>query len=233
MLSVGTAQADIYKCVDPGGHVTYTNQKTDRQGLRAAVQGPGRCPRFRRRSRPPRRRHLRPRAFPRSTATPRRSATATGARSWNRNWRRSRRTWSRRRRSWPSRKRCAPGDEKNYQRVLDRLQPYKDKVALHERNVEALQEGNRQSRSNARGIRPLRGLLLAAAVRHATPPSNHPSYRHLSPDSICFRPPSSCSMMHCVIRYVESGGGESVRGQQQAARWAGRSAKLAGRAART
>jgi hypothetical protein len=30
------------------------------------------------------------------------------------------------------------GDEKNYQRVLDRLQPFKDAVALHERNVEAL-----------------------------------------------------------------------------------------------
>ena len=32
------------------------------------------------------------------------------------------------------------GDERNYQRVLDRLQPYKDKVALHERNIEAIQK---------------------------------------------------------------------------------------------
>lgn len=30
------------------------------------------------------------------------------------------------------------GGERNYQRVLDRLQPYKDKVAQHERNIEAL-----------------------------------------------------------------------------------------------
>ncbi len=30
------------------------------------------------------------------------------------------------------------GDEKNYQRVLDRLQPYKDRVAQHERNIEAI-----------------------------------------------------------------------------------------------
>jgi hypothetical protein len=30
------------------------------------------------------------------------------------------------------------GDERNYQRVLDRLQPFKDKVQLHERNIEAL-----------------------------------------------------------------------------------------------
>ena len=31
------------------------------------------------------------------------------------------------------------GDERNYQRVLDRLQPFKDKIALHERNIEAIQ----------------------------------------------------------------------------------------------
>ncbi|MGL4408555.1 MAG: DUF4124 domain-containing protein, partial [Zoogloea sp.] len=30
------------------------------------------------------------------------------------------------------------GDERNYQKVLDRLQPYKDKVQMHERNIEAL-----------------------------------------------------------------------------------------------
>jgi hypothetical protein len=32
------------------------------------------------------------------------------------------------------------GNEKNYQRVLDRLQPYKDKVASHERNLEAIEK---------------------------------------------------------------------------------------------
>jgi hypothetical protein len=31
------------------------------------------------------------------------------------------------------------GDERNYQRVLDRLEPYKNKVALHERNIEAIE----------------------------------------------------------------------------------------------
>ncbi|MDD2741512.1 MAG: DUF4124 domain-containing protein [Rhodocyclaceae bacterium] len=32
------------------------------------------------------------------------------------------------------------GDEKNYQRVLDRLQPYKERVSQHERNIEAIQK---------------------------------------------------------------------------------------------
>lgn len=32
------------------------------------------------------------------------------------------------------------GDERNYQRVLDRLQPYKDRVAQHERNIEAIKK---------------------------------------------------------------------------------------------
>ena len=30
------------------------------------------------------------------------------------------------------------GDERNYQKVLDRLQPFKDKVELHKRNIKAL-----------------------------------------------------------------------------------------------
>ncbi len=32
------------------------------------------------------------------------------------------------------------GDEKNFQRVIDRIQPYKDRVAQHERNIEALRK---------------------------------------------------------------------------------------------
>jgi hypothetical protein len=30
------------------------------------------------------------------------------------------------------------GDERNYARVLERLQPYKDNVDLHQKNIEAL-----------------------------------------------------------------------------------------------
>jgi hypothetical protein len=31
------------------------------------------------------------------------------------------------------------GDERNYQRVIDRVQPYKDRVAQHERNIQQIQ----------------------------------------------------------------------------------------------
>lgn len=31
------------------------------------------------------------------------------------------------------------GDERNYQKVLDRVQPYKDRVAQHERNIQQIQ----------------------------------------------------------------------------------------------
>ena len=30
------------------------------------------------------------------------------------------------------------GDERNYAKVLERLQPYKDNVDLHQKNIEAL-----------------------------------------------------------------------------------------------
>jgi len=32
------------------------------------------------------------------------------------------------------------GDEKNYQRVLDRLKPFQDRVAEHQRNVDAIRQ---------------------------------------------------------------------------------------------
>jgi hypothetical protein len=32
------------------------------------------------------------------------------------------------------------GDERNYQKALDRIQPYKDRVAQHERNIQAIQK---------------------------------------------------------------------------------------------
>ena len=32
------------------------------------------------------------------------------------------------------------GDERNYQKMLDRVQPYKDRVAQHERNIQAIQK---------------------------------------------------------------------------------------------
>jgi len=32
------------------------------------------------------------------------------------------------------------GDERNYQRVLERVQPYRDRVETHERNIQALQQ---------------------------------------------------------------------------------------------
>jgi len=38
------------------------------------------------------------------------------------------------------------GNERNFQRVLDRLQPFKDKVELHQRNVEALRREMRTLR---------------------------------------------------------------------------------------
>ena len=41
-------------------------------------------------------------------------------------------------RSSPEQESVRTGDERNYARVLERLQPFKDRVDTHEKNVEAL-----------------------------------------------------------------------------------------------
>jgi hypothetical protein len=62
------------------------------------------------------------------------------------NWRPSRRTPNRRRKDSPSRKAVVLPNERmqggaiSGGKVEERLQPYKDKVALHERNIEAIQK---------------------------------------------------------------------------------------------
>ncbi len=65
------------------------------------------------------------------------------------------------------------GDERNYQRVIDRVQPFKDKVALHERNIEALkresepalrQPASRGRRANARAGVPANLVQLVARL---------------------------------------------------------------------
>jgi hypothetical protein len=37
-------------------------------------------------------------------------------------------------------RRASATDERNYQKALERLQPYKDKLQIHERNIEALRK---------------------------------------------------------------------------------------------
>ena len=144
LLSAAPAFADIYKCIDEGGHVTYTNAKVGGKGcsllsrdqpVSSVPAGP--APR-------PAGASAGTSAAPGTASFPRVDAGTQRARDNDR--RRiledelsaEQASLATAQKDLADQESIRNGDERNYQRVLDRLQPYKDKVQLHERNIEAL-----------------------------------------------------------------------------------------------
>lgn len=144
LLCFSPAWADIYKCVDEAGHITYTNTKASGRGCSllardqavSSVPGPG---------------PSRPAAAPQNSASP--SAAGfpkvdTGTQKARDSDRRrildeelanEQRALEAARRDLAAQE-SVRSDERNYQKALERLQPYKDKMQIHERNIEALRK---------------------------------------------------------------------------------------------
>lgn len=137
-----TAAADIYKCVDTQGRVTYTNDKSASRGCTPLSSD------------------LPVSSIPATKRAEPRGASSTGeteAGSFPRvtpNAQRERDDSRRKilmdelaaeeaslleaRKELEEQESMRLGNERNYQKKLDRVQPFKDRVALHERNIEAL-----------------------------------------------------------------------------------------------
>ncbi|MGB0128932.1 MAG: DUF4124 domain-containing protein [Rhodocyclaceae bacterium] len=143
IAAVGPVWADIYKCEDESGHVTYTNQKSSGKGCKVlsrdqsvtTVPGSGASSSPKAAAKQPT-----PSSFPRvdnntqkQRDNDRRSILEKELSTETQNLEKAKKELS-------EQEAVRGGDEKNYQRVVDRLQPYKDKVALHERNIAALQK---------------------------------------------------------------------------------------------
>jgi hypothetical protein len=146
MLAAPAARADIFKCVEEGGHVTYTNTKASGKGCSVLS-----------RDQPISSMPAASTPRPSGAAAPAGNGAAAGASGFPRIEPGTQKTRDNDRRRIleeelateqraldDAKKELAEqegqrsGDERNYQRVLDRLQPYKDRVQLHERNIDAL-----------------------------------------------------------------------------------------------
>lgn len=140
LLVCASAHADVYKCIDDDGHVTYTNDKSRARGCKqlssdvpvSSVPGPAAT-------------------TPRPAATP---SSAPGFPNVSNDQQKARDSERRRileaelgseqksleeaRKALVEGEAVRLGDERNYQKYLDRIQALKDNVALHERNIDAL-----------------------------------------------------------------------------------------------
>ena len=136
-LLTSAAQADIYKCLDDSGHTTYTNGKPE-TGQKNCVlmtkdQPVSTAPAPRKAAATPT-----PPAFPKVDGDTQKSRDNDRRKILETELETETKALAASKKELAEQEASRLGDEKNYQKYLDRIQGYKDKVALHERNIDAL-----------------------------------------------------------------------------------------------
>jgi len=132
------AWGQVFRCVDASEHVTYTNVASEgknckRMADEPATSVPGAQVRGQR-----------PGAAATPAGFPRVSSDAQRARDENRRVILSQelaneeRALDAAKQALTEQEQLRVGNERNYQKVLERLQPYKDEVARRERNIDAI-----------------------------------------------------------------------------------------------
>jgi len=145
LLCSPLVRADIYKCVDEGGHVTYTNNKPSGKGCStlsrdqavSSVPSSG-VPRPAVAPSPQNGASSGGAGFPRVDMGTQKARDNDRRRILEDELSTEQKALETAQKELEEQEALRYGNERNYQRVLDRLQPFKDKVLLHERNIEAL-----------------------------------------------------------------------------------------------
>lgn len=132
-LAAAAAQADtLYKCKDETGQVLYTNQKNTGKNCSVLSQDQAVS------SVPPTKARVGPADFPRVDGDEQKNRDNDRRKILELELSTEQGALDKARKDLAEQEALRNGDEKNYARVIERLQPYKDSVALHERNIEAL-----------------------------------------------------------------------------------------------
>jgi hypothetical protein len=134
------ARGDTFKCIDANGRATYTNMKDETKGkncnvvMREISVVPA-VPPARNASANPS-----PAGFPKVDPATQKNRDGARRRILEEELSGEEKALVQAKTELTEQESIRNGDEKNYQRVLDRLQKYKDEVELHEKNVEALKK---------------------------------------------------------------------------------------------
>ncbi len=140
MLASTLAMADVYKCVetDPATgerKVTYTNDRKTRGCERLSQDLPvSSVPGVRTPKAPP------PAAFPKVSGDDQRERDAGRRKILESELQTEEKALEEARKALAEEDAVRYGNERNYQKKLDRLKPFQEKVEQHERNVEALKK---------------------------------------------------------------------------------------------
>jgi Domain of unknown function (DUF4124) len=134
------ARADTFKCIDANGRATYTNMKEEIKGKNCSVvmreiSVVPAVPTPRSAAANPS-----PAGFPKVDPATQKNRDGARRRILEEELSGEEKALAQAKTELTEQESIRTGDEKNYQRVLDRLQKYKDEVERHEKNVEALKK---------------------------------------------------------------------------------------------
>ncbi|MBX9811385.1 MAG: DUF4124 domain-containing protein [Burkholderiales bacterium] len=136
-------RAEIYECVDQNGNKRFTNIKSEARGCKPMNIAP--APSIPS-PKPEARRAPAPANFPSVDAQTQKQRDADRRRILEQELANEQKLLDEARKELAEQESIRLGSERNYQRVLDRLEPYKKKVKLHEDNVANLQKELANSR---------------------------------------------------------------------------------------
>ena len=123
-------RSEIYKCVDASGRASYTNDARETAGRKCQLVTTqiNVAP-------PPKGKQN---GFPRESAADRANAKGKQREILQQELSSEEASLAKAKEELAEQESVRAGDERNYARVLERLQPFKDRVETHEKNVEAL-----------------------------------------------------------------------------------------------
>ena len=139
-LVAGPARAqqvtEIFKCKGADGHWTYTNDRreAEKQKCEVVTRQVNVAPA----SKAPASRSTRPGEFPKETAAERASGRERQREILEKELVTEQAALAKARQELAAQEAVRTGEERNYARVQERLQPYKDSIETHEKNIEAL-----------------------------------------------------------------------------------------------
>ena len=128
---------EIYKCVEPNGRPLYTSDKRETAGKKCELVSrevnvmappPGAKPQA---GRPPG-------GFPKESASQRASAKERQRDILEKELATEEQLLARARQDLVGQESVRGGDERNYAKTLERIQPFRDSVETHQKNIEAL-----------------------------------------------------------------------------------------------
>lgn len=138
LAAIPIAHAEVmYQCVDAQGHKTFSNVKLSTPGMKCSAMDLGPATTV-----PPTRPTAKapsPASFPKVGENDQKARDTDRRRILESELAAEQQNLELAKKELAAQEAVRSGDERNYQRVLDRLEPFKNKVALHERNIEAIQ----------------------------------------------------------------------------------------------